>query len=982
MSEQPTAGPSRIELQIESKKFNVAPGSSVTIPLKIIFNGGEAETFQLSLLGVPSDWIYIPQPVKQFIPGDKKDVTVSIHPPAPPESRAGNYRLEFELSSLGEPGYKAALDCQLTVAAYEIQGETGVLVESTQYSVPPGKSGVIRLLLSNNSPSRETFEASLTGIPGEWVSTSTPIKTLGDGEQGELLFNVQPPPLPKGRVGRYPIVIRLFGQSAPDKIIEIGATLTVAAYENKGRIGVLMEATQFAVNPGTQIAIPIVLLNQGLTEDSFKLAVSGIPVNWVSTASPVTRLLPGEQKEITLLVQPPRHAKSKAGRNAFKISIISQNSPEQTAEVECILTVGVYSLFSSELRPPQIEAGHTAQVVVENKGNIQGTFNIKWSSEDLQFEPAEVQEIAVAAGEIGAAEFQAAPLRRQLIGGESEYPYAVQVRSKDGGGETLSGKVNAHAWVPVWVIPVVLVFCLAVACLTTYLLLQRQTDVSEAEQAIQTASANQTAAAIIGEEDTDGDGLTNREEAEIGTDPDNPDTDADLLQDGPEVKVYITNPLYPDTDGDVLSDGDEVGRGTDPLRPDSDTDQLNDGDEVQRGTDPLIPDSDQDGLGDGDEVQRSTDPLKPDTDEDKLYDGPEVQNGTNPLDPDTDKDKLMDGDETPPCPDPLNPDTDGDSIIDGEDPDPCDPANPSITASAIPPTETPLPPTVPPTASPTGEPTEPVVNIGRGTIVFESNRDGNAEIYLIGTQSFEVIRLTNDPGVDTQPSWSPDGNQIAFASNRSGNFEIYIMNNDGSDIRNITNTELADDLHPSWSPDGNWIVFSTNRDGDQEVYTIQIDGPGIHNLSNAPGVQDYQPHWFESGGILFGSDLIVFTSERDGNPEIYRMNSDGSELARLTENPSADNSPAGSPDGNQIVFVSERDGNPEVYVMDVDGGNPQNRTNNPAADNYPAWRANGEWIAFSSKRDTNQEIYVMTRDGSSLFNVTQNPSEDLFPSWK
>ncbi len=678
------------------------------------------KSFQLNLSGVPSEWIHIPQPVMQFSPGDQKNVTISIQPPPPPDGRAGNYTLEFELSSQVEPGYKATLERQLTVAAYEIQGEAGVLVEFTQYSVAPGSSATIRLLLSNNGAESEFFEASLTGIPGGWVTTSTPIKTLGADEQGELFFNVQPPPPPDGRVGRYPIVIRIFGQSAPENVLEIGATLTVAAYEIKGRIGVLMEATQFVVNPGTVVTILIVLLNQGLTEDYFKLSVSGVPVNWVSSAAPVTHLQPGEQKEITLQVQPPRHAKSKAGRNAFKIHFISQNSPEQTAEVECILTVGVYSLFSSELRPPQIEAGQTAQVAVENKGNIQGNFNIKWSSEDLQFEPVDVQDLAVAAGEIGAAEFQAAPIRRQLLGGESEYPYSVQVRSRDGGGETLSGKVTAHAWIPIWVIPVVLVLCLAAACITTYLLLQRQTDVSAADQATQTASSNQTAAAVIGEEDTDGDGLTNREETEIGTDPNNPDTDTDLLQDGPEVKVYITNPLLPDTDGDALSDGDEVERGTDPLRPDSDTDQLNDGDEVQRGTDPLVPDSDRDGLGDGDEVQRATNPLNPDTDEDKLFDGHEVQIGSNPLDPDTDKDKLMDGDETPPCPDPLDPDTDKDSIIDGDDPDPCDPANPSITASAIPPTETPLPPTVPPTLPPTGEPTEPVVDIGKGAIVFES----------------------------------------------------------------------------------------------------------------------------------------------------------------------------------------------------------------------------------------------------------------------
>lgn len=67
--------------------------------------------------------------------------------------------------------------------------------------------------------------------------------------------------------------------------------------------------------------------------------------------------------------------------------------------------------------------------------------------------------------------------------------------------------------------------------------------------------------------DTDGDGLTNAEEEELGTDPDNPDTDDDLLSDGDEVNIYGTDPLVADSDGDGWKDGKEVNEGTDPLEP-------------------------------------------------------------------------------------------------------------------------------------------------------------------------------------------------------------------------------------------------------------------------------------------------------------------------------------------------------------------------------------------------------------------------------
>lgn len=90
--------------------------------------------------------------------------------------------------------------------------------------------------------------------------------------------------------------------------------------------------------------------------------------------------------------------------------------------------------------------------------------------------------------------------------------------------------------------------------------------------------------------DFDEDGLTNLEEFELGTDPSNPDTDGDGLDDGDEVKVHMTDPLNPDTDGDGLSDGDEVNvYGTDPLNPDTDGDGFGDFQEVVHGSDPLDP---------------------------------------------------------------------------------------------------------------------------------------------------------------------------------------------------------------------------------------------------------------------------------------------------------------------------------------------------------------------------------------------------------
>lgn len=106
--------------------------------------------------------------------------------------------------------------------------------------------------------------------------------------------------------------------------------------------------------------------------------------------------------------------------------------------------------------------------------------------------------------------------------------------------------------------------------------------------------------------DTDGDGLTDFEEALIGTDPRNPDTDDDGINDGDEVELG-TDPLNLDTDGDTLYDGGELVYDTDPLDPDTDGDGLSDGDEVYVfGSDPTLADTDGDGINDFDAVRGGT----------------------------------------------------------------------------------------------------------------------------------------------------------------------------------------------------------------------------------------------------------------------------------------------------------------------------------------------------------------------------------------
>ena len=174
---------------------------------------------------------------------------------------------------------------------------------------------------------------------------------------------------------------------------------------------------------------------------------------------------------------------------------------------------------------------------------------------------------------------------------------------------------------------------------------------------------------VFEDKDSDGDGLTDKLEKQLGTDRKKADSDGDGLSDGAEYNQHKTNPLIADTDSDGLSDGNEVNKYyTSPLKADSDGDGLGDNQEVSKTlTDPNKADSDGDGLKDGEEIDKyKTDPLKADSDGDGLKDGDEVSKyKTNPLKNDSDADGLTDGDEVlKHASDPLKTDTDGDGLND------------------------------------------------------------------------------------------------------------------------------------------------------------------------------------------------------------------------------------------------------------------------------------------------------------------------------
>ena len=292
-------------------------------------------------------------------------------------------------------------------------------------------------------------------------------------------------------------------------------------------------------------------------------------------------------------------------------------------------------------------------------------------------------------------------------------------------------------------------------------------------------------------------------------------------------------------------------------------------------------------------------------------------------------------------------------------------------------------------------------------IAFATNDDNSASLYIMnadGSNPTKIIdakdlSLNRQATPDWQlgiggPVWSPDGRKIAFdASHTIGGtlsiFDMYVIDVDGSNL--VTPADRpAFDSGPAWSPDSQKIAFGSGVEWDKVgvifnscggiggICVMNADGTNLISIANGTGYGgiDGAPNWSPDG------TKIAFSSGRNGDREIFVMNSDGSNTINLTNYGAAwDDGPIWSPDGEKIAFNSYRDGNFEIYVMKADGSNLVNLTNNPTDEGGPVWSPDGTKLAFGSERDGNGEIYIIDADGSNLMRLTNNDADDYFPVW-
>jgi len=243
-------------------------------------------------------------------------------------------------------------------------------------------------------------------------------------------------------------------------------------------------------------------------------------------------------------------------------------------------------------------------------------------------------------------------------------------------------------------------------------------------------------------------------------------------------------------------------------------------------------------------------------------------------------------------------------------------------------------------------------------ILYESEIDGNRDIWMRQATNGDPVRLTTHSGVDSAPCWSADGTLVYFESERSGRKKIWVVTAAENAVaeRVTTTGDDIDEGSAACSVTGDLAIeYSSPANDGTNIYLISAGETTPTALTDTDNwIINRTPDWAPDGS------QIVFESTSSGLSALWIMDADGSNLEQLTGDPHYEGHPAWSPDGQEIAFESRRTGYMEIFVISADGGDPMRVTLNGGY--WPEYSADGTKMVYCLFGADDAEMWVMDVD--------------------
>ena len=217
---------------------------------------------------------------------------------------------------------------------------------------------------------------------------------------------------------------------------------------------------------------------------------------------------------------------------------------------------------------------------------------------------------------------------------------------------------------------------------------------------------------------------------------------------------------------------------------------------------------------------------------------------------------------------------------------------------------------------------------GKMVTYVSFERDGRPSIYLHDLATGNRRILTSFAGLNSAPSFSPDGQKIALVLSKDGNPDIYVLDLQTERLRRITR-HYGIDTEPSWTPDGEALIFTSNRGGQPQIYQMRLSDFQIQRLT-------FEGDYNARASLLRDGSGLVMVHRRDGIFHIALLDLNRGLLRVLTET-SLDESPSVAPNGSMLIYATQEEGKGILAAVSIDGGVKFNLPSTDGDVREPAW---------------------------------------------
>lgn len=272
-------------------------------------------------------------------------------------------------------------------------------------------------------------------------------------------------------------------------------------------------------------------------------------------------------------------------------------------------------------------------------------------------------------------------------------------------------------------------------------------------------------------------------------------------------------------------------------------------------------------------------------------------------------------------------------------------------------------------------------------VTSRTTAKGQKEIFVMDWDGANPKQITSHKSIAQSPAWSTDGKTVAYtafayhAKEKTRNADLFSYDLT-TGRRWLLSFQKGINSGAAFMPNGSQLLLTISSGGNPDIWRMTTEGKGLTRLTNGPrGAMNVEPSMSPDG------KRIAFSSDRSGRPMIYVMDADGNNVKRITIAGEYNSTPRWSPDGKRLVFAGFDKSNFDIFTMNPDGTEMVRLTsakkpNGKMADNEdPSFSPDGRHVLFVSNRTGGRQLYIVSVDGENERRITFDRHDYFKPMW-